>query len=376
MKKFFLLLSLCLVLACSRNENVCTINGRYTSASDGMVLYVTPIDDILSPVDSAVVNGGKFTLELDASAPRVRFISSQQVIDGSFIYVEPGAVNVDFTGETFVSGTSANERLNRFMTERSRIITLRSMGEPGALDALGLDDSMCDSIKDLIVAAGDIFDAYAVKEIKENIDSHLGYFYLVQSVGVASSDKLMPFFDDVPAEFHDRLYDVMRNRVEGDVRDAEMAEKYLDDVVASLEATAVGKKFQNFELDNVRGGKVLLSDEVFSNKYTLVLFWGAWQDGAKEQLAVLSKAYDKYRSKGVQIVGVSLDGSVEECCAVVDELGIEWIQLCNPSGGSAEVAAAYGITVLPSAVLVNNRGTIISRMYSVDEVVKKFEELF
>jgi peroxiredoxin len=154
-----------------------------------------------------------------------------------------------------------------------------------------------------------------------------------------------------------------------------MAEKYLENITASLEATAVGKGFQNFELDNIRGGKVLLSDEVFSNKYTLVLFWGAWQDGMREQLSVLSKAYEKYRNKGLQVVGVSLDGSVEECKAVVDELAIGWIQLCNPVG-SAEVAAAYGITDLPSAVLVNNRGTIISRMSTVEDIAKKFEELF
>lgn len=375
MKKFFPLLLLCLVLACSKNGNVCTINGRYASAPDGTVLYVTPIDDILSPVDSAVVEGGKFSFELDASAPRVHFISSQQVIDGNFVFVEPGTVNVDFTGEAFAGGTSANERLGRFMTERSRIVNLRNMGEPGALDAFGLDDSMCDSIKELIVIAGDIFDAYAVKEIKENASSHLGYFYLVQSVGIASSEKLLPLFDDVPDEFRDKLYDVMRSRVESDVRDAEMAEKYLESITASLEATAVGKGFQNFELDNIRGGKVLLSDEVFSNKYTLVLFWGAWQDGMREQLSVLSKAYEKYRNKGLQVVGVSLDGSVEECKAVVDELAIEWIQLCNPVG-SAEVAAAYGITDLPSAVLVNNRGTIISRMSTVEDIAKKFEELF
>lgn len=174
MKRFYLLLLLCLVLSCSKNENVCTVNGRYASAPDGTVLYVTPIDDILSPVDSAVVKDGKFTFELDASSPRVRFISSQQVIEGNFVFVEPGIVNVDFTGETFAGGTSANERLGRFMTERSRIVNLRSMGEPGALDVFGIEDSMCDSIKELIVIAGDIFDAYVVKEIKENVASHLG----------------------------------------------------------------------------------------------------------------------------------------------------------------------------------------------------------
>ena len=41
-----------------------------------------------------------------------------------------------------------------------------------------------------------------------------------------------------------------------------------------------------------------------------------------------------------------------------------------------ELAAAYGITELPAAVLVNNRGTIIARMSTLEEVAQKFKELF
>ena len=375
MKNLFHLLLLCFLFSCSKNENACVVNGRYASAPDGTVLYVTPIDDILAPMDSVVVKGGRFGIELDGTSPSVRFISSQQVLDGGFVYVEPGVVNVDFTGD-FVSGTPANERLNRFMLERDKIVNLRRMGAPGALDAFALDEAMCDSIKDIVAIAGDIFESYAIKEIKENIDSHIGYFYLVQSVGIVASAKLLPLLDKVPDEFRDRLYDAMRNRVESDVRDAAMAEKYLNDIWKSLEATAVGKKFQDFELDDLNGGKVLLSDEVFANKYTLLLFWAGWQDGVKEQLRVLAESYGKYNANGLQIVGVSLDGDVASCRAVVEELDIAWIQLCNPAGGSAEVAAAYGITELPAAALINNRGTIISRMATVEDMVKKFEELF
>ena len=98
--------------------------------------------------------------------------------------------------------------------------------------------------------------------------------------------------------------------------------------------------------------------------------------GLHELLTVLSGAYDKHRAAGLQVVGVSLDGSKEVCNEFVDKLNINWLQLCNPSGGSAEVAAAYGVTDLPTAILVNNRGTIIARMSTLDDVLKKFEELF
>ena len=392
MKRIFLfLLAATILFSCSKNgksdnaaglsinggnDAVCTINGRYASVPDGTMLYMTPIDDILAPVDSAVVENGCFTFTSSDTALVVRYISSQQVIDGGYIVLEPGVVNVDFVADVFASGTPKNERLNRFMGERAKIVHLRQLSEPASLDMLGIDVAMRDSLNDVLVMANEIFDAYALKEIKENIATPVGYFYLVQSAGVVSPAKLLPMFDKVPVQFRDKLYDVMKKKVENTVVEAAMADKYLDEMVKSLEATAVGKKFQNFELNNIKGGTVLLSDEVFSNKYTLVFFWASWQKGAGEILQAMSSHYDKYKEKGLQIVGVSLDDSVSDCKTFADNLGCKWIQLCNPMGGSAEVAAAYGITELPAAVLVNNRGTIIARMSTVVEIARKFEELF
>ena len=377
MKKLLSLLFLAFfVFSCSKDENRCTINGCYTSIPDGAVLYVTPVDDILSPIDSAVVKGGNFRFSFSDSVPVVRFISSQRVIDGNFVVVEPGVVNIDFTGDVFASGTPSNERLNRFMAEKEKIVDLGKMCDPKFFSAMALEETICDSIKEVYSFASDVFTVYALNEIMENLSTPVGCFYLMQSVGVVPAAKLQPLFDKVRVEYRDKLYDVMRKKVETQVRDAAMAERYLEDVMKSLEATAVGKDFQNFELDNIAGSKVLFSDEVFANKYTLVLFWAGWQDCIKEQLAMLADVYGRYKGKGLQIVGVSLDENVDDCKVLVDKLSIDWVQLCNPLGGSAEVAAAYGVTELPSAILVNRRGTIISRMTTVDDVVGKLEELF
>ena len=376
MKKLFLLLSLSLLLACSRNENTSVVNGRYASAPDGTVLFVTPVDDILSPIDSAVVKGGKFAFELDAASQSVCFLSSQKVLDGNYMVVEPGLLDVDFAGDIFAQGTRGNELLSRFMTEKERIVNLRRMCEPDVMAMLGMDESMRDSMQVLAVMADAIFESYALKMIRENIDAPVGCFYLVQSVGVVAPEKLLPLFERVPFEHRNKLYEAQWQRVKMEKENAVMADRYLSDMSGNLAATAVGKKFQNFELADVNGGTVLLSDEVFANRYTLVLFWGSWCVDANEQLTMLSAAYGKYRSNGLQVVGVSLDESVDVCKAFVDDLQIAWPQLCNPAGGSAEVAAAYGVAELPAAVLINSKGTIIARMSTVDEMLRKFEELF
>lgn len=382
MKRVFsLLLLACVMFSCSRkeysiNDAVCTINGSYPSAPDGTVLYMTPLDDIQAPVDSAVVRGGRFRFEIDDSVVAVRFISSPVVIDGNFVVISPGVITVDFEGEVFAAGTSANERLGRFMSEKNKIVNLRRMATPGAIDGLAADEAMCDSIKELAAFANDIFEAYALNEITDNWGNPLGYFCLLQSVGVLPSAKLFPFVEKVPFEQRDKLYNVMKQRVEADLREAEMTREYLEEMRVNLEATGVGKKQRNFELDNINGGKVRLNDEIYANKYTLLFFWGGWQSDVKSNLARLANAYDKYKDKGLQIVGVSLDGSIEECKALCTEVDVNWVQLCEPSGGSARVAAMYGVAELPAAVLINKNGTIIARMSTVDEVLKKFKELF
>ena len=375
-RAFSVLLLVSLLFSCSSNVERCTINGRYSTAPDGTVLYVTPVDDILSPLDSATVKNGKFTFTLPGAARQVCFISSQSVLDGNYLVVEPGVLDVDFLADVFVRGTASNERLGRFLAEKEKIVNLRRMCSPEVVKMLGVDEAMCDSLKELAVMAGSVFEAYALKEIRENIDAPLGCFYLTQSAGVVSPARLLPLFDRVPVEYRDKLYNVIRKRVETEIGNVAVTGKYIDEVSENLVATGVGRRFQNFELNDINGGKLLLSDEVFANRYTLLFFWGSWQSGAEEQMGVLSAVYDRYRSKGLQMVGISLDESVAACKAFTDRLQISWPQLCNPDGGSAEVSAAYGVTELPAAVLINKRGTVIARMSTIADVLKKFEELF
>ena len=73
---------------------------------------------------------------------------------------------------------------------------------------------------------------------------------------------------------------------------------------------------------------------------------------------------------------MSLDETVEQCATSVEQLGLPWLQLCSPEGGSAELAAAYGVSGLPMAVLINNGGTILLRSASFEDVKSKLSELF
>ena len=67
MKNLLLFFVAVLLVSCA-HENGYTLKGEYPAAKDGTVVYLSEymvfdLDDMLVPVDSAVVEGGKFSLK-------------------------------------------------------------------------------------------------------------------------------------------------------------------------------------------------------------------------------------------------------------------------------------------------------------------------
>ena len=108
-----------LLLACSHSNTHCTIEGHY-DAPNGTVLYLTPIDNILAPTDSATIKNGRFAFAINDTTPAVRFLAYNQGIDGTYVFIEKGTEKDNFTGPKFASGTPGNDKLSRFITERQK----------------------------------------------------------------------------------------------------------------------------------------------------------------------------------------------------------------------------------------------------------------
>ena len=370
MRSIIFCLSLLCILACG-NRNSYTIVGRCNSAADGTMLYLTAFDDILAVIDSTEVEDGRFVFEGVCDTLSVCYISSSQVIDGGFVVLEPGEISFCMGNGTACSGTPQNNAVARFQHERERLANLRTMASPELLGRMNLEKHMADSLRSVAVLAENVFGAYALKQIKDNLENPLGCFFFVQSVGVLPVEMLSPVAELVPQRYRGKLYDAKVRQIEQQVSML----SYTGNIESQAAATAVGKKYQNFELNSLDGGGVLMSDRVSSNKYTLLCFWAGWNDTSLNELESLKKVYAEYGGKGFDIVAVSLDKSVEQCRTAVGNHGLQWVQLCNPGGGSAELAAAYGISELPFFVLINNSGTIILRSALAKDVVTKLEGL-
>lgn len=368
-----------LVISCKRDNY--TVKGVCEGMPDGTMLYMSPyrvsaLEELLVPVDSATVRNGRFEFNGKADGSALYFISSSRVIDGGFIVVEPGKISFDMAEKTRRGGTEKNEQLDRFLNEKERLIAIRGMCEPRILDVIAHTEEVRDSVKKMASLANLVFDMYVSKIIDENIDNCLGHFFFTQSVGVASPGSLIRFIGEMPEEMRDIMFESKKLQLNSLLDEKSVMNSYIAHANRTVRETSVGRKYINFELDNIDGGKILFSDIVGASEYTLLCFWGSWNRKSLSLLEELAKLSPAYKGQSLGLVTVSLDADTDDCRNIISAADIKGIHLCNPGGGSAEVASAYGVYDLPCALLVNSFGTIILRTGSVDDISSKLEEIF
>lgn len=67
-------------------------------------------------------------------------------------------------------------------------------------------------------------------------------------------------------------------------------------------------------------------------------------------------AYEKYASKGFEVISISTDRKLKPWRAAIEELGMNWTQLLDVDAGDV-----YGIYAIPRTFLVDPTGIVIDR---------------
>ncbi len=136
----------------------------------------------------------------------------------------------------------------------------------------------------------------------------------------------------------------------------------------------VGKPAPAFSLKDKDGKTITL--ESLKGKVVVLNFWATWCPPCRAEIPAFKSAYGKYREKGVEIVGVSLDhNGWEVITPFVKQKQIEYPVVL----GGAEIARAYGnIQSIPTTIIIDRSGKIVdSHVGAMTEtaLVKSFEKL-
>ncbi|TNE51667.1 MAG: TlpA family protein disulfide reductase [Bacteroidetes bacterium] len=120
---------------------------------------------------------------------------------------------------------------------------------------------------------------------------------------------------------------------------------------------------QPYALSNLRG------------KYVLIDFWASWCGPCRRENPNVVAMYEKYKDKGFDILGVSLDRQEDAWKKAIDQDGLKWHHISDLKGWKSEHAQLYSVTSIPQTLLIGPDGKIIQRNLRGPQLGAKLQEL-
>jgi peroxiredoxin len=140
--------------------------------------------------------------------------------------------------------------------------------------------------------------------------------------------------------------------------------------VFSQQTPAAGMQANDINLSDAKGNKISLAS--LKGKVVLIDFWASWCIPCRKNVPSLKKIYSKYKIKGFEIYGVSLDNYTDEWKTAIKEDKTTWLHVLDASG---ETASAWNVNYIPNTFLIDKTGKIIAVNASEEELQKHLQEL-
>ncbi|WP_409286226.1 redoxin domain-containing protein [Pontibacter sp. G13] len=135
-----------------------------------------------------------------------------------------------------------------------------------------------------------------------------------------------------------------------------------------------GQPAPDINLPTPDGANLSLSS--LKGKVVLVDFWAAWCKPCRRENPNVVRIYNKYKDKGFEILGVSLDRTKDAWLKAIADDGLTWPQVSDLKFWQSEAAQTYGVSSIPYTVLVDRDGTIIAERLRGPSLEAKLAEIF
>lgn len=356
-----------------QNHDSFTIIGKINDFKDGAKLYLRKAEPgkLNDNLDSAVVINNSFTFKGRVSEPAqytlhtgytgwygqppVTFHRLDFWINNSTIYINDEVGNLKFAK---ISGSQLQDDNNDMIQTINPFFS--------KLDSIGRiirELTPSDSARNRTLRAtfrkldAERFNS-EINFIKTHPKSIISIYVLniyKQTLGKAKLKDLYFLMDSQ-----------IRNTVDG---------KSIKQYIGLPDPVIVGDKFTDIELPDLNGKPIKLSS--LKGNYILLEFWAGWCSPCRSENPRLSRLYNKYKHKGFEIYGVSLDEKKEGWQSAVNEDKMNWITVSDLKGSTySESASVYIVSGIPHNYLINKKGIIIAQDIMGEVLENKLKEIF
>ena len=405
MQKFFFLPLFVLLLACSawqKEQTTYSISGTIQGAKDGMIVKLKTSDTdlmaaIFTPsIDSTVIKDGKFQFSGSLDYPRIVSISIEKVEDQGNKYayhpvipVFMGNEDVTVSGildnlpsqrtllapvgydyskaqitgskvhQVYMTYLNGNKKFAEAVNENyNKLFKWYGYKEDGSK---GEKETISEGIK--IAEERNSIDSgrteFLLEFIKQNISNMVGLNVAYNSIGRLSASQIKSLKQSIPAE----------------IKQGEFGQKLLKHA-DEYEKVASGAPYVDLSFKDTKGNQVRLSDFAGKGKYLLLEFWASWCGPCRADIPHLKEVYELYHPEGFEIVSVSIDVDHDKWIKAVEEEQMNWMQVSNGKGFDGELAKIYKIRGIPTCILIDPEGKIVTRNMRGSEMDRRLIEMY
>jgi peroxiredoxin len=366
----YAVLAVALLTACgSEGSDGFTINGDLRGeVENGTQVYLKKTNDQNRPVDvdTTTVENGKFIFTGVTAAPELHYIFIDQVRGNIPVIIEDGTISVAAARDSIafaeINGTHQNELFADFLAS-SRSLSERAM-------SMNKDMQMASSVQDSASRASTIAslqDEYM--ELQEEAKKFEQDFAKNNPDALISAliiDKILAT-GALPESEVKEMYEALTPEIKETA-----VGKRIKDKLEKSGAVSIGSKAPNFSAPTPTGEELALHDVL--GKATILDFWAAWCKPCRAENPNVVSVYNKYRDKGLSILGVSLDRRAEDWKKAIADDGLAWNHVSNVQYFD-EIAQLYNVNAIPATFILDENGVIVAKNLRGPALEQKIAEL-